>query len=111
MIHCARCGHEVPPDAPGEICPRCALGIALEPTVDGRRRVSRQFVPRRFGKYELLDEIDRGGMGIVYEARLLKPNRIVALKMILAGHLATEEQVQRFIHEARTAASLRHPNI
>lgn len=66
---------------------------------------------RPFGNYELLEIAGRGGMGVVYRARQLNLNRIVAVKLLPLGEFSRPEAVQRFRVEATAAASLQHPNI
>ena len=65
----------------------------------------------RVGEYDILDKIGHGGMGLVLKARSRRLKRIVALKLIKVGQLAEEQEVARFMVEARAAAHLEHPNI
>src|SRR5262245_4651917 len=67
--------------------------------------------PQRIGKFELLEELGRGSFGHVFRARDTELGRTVAIKLLRAGRLASREEVDRFLREARSAAQLTHPGL
>ena len=110
---CPRCGSSLGPDTPDGLCAPCLLESALTglPEEETLQRQASGTFPTVLGDYELISEIARGGMGVVFRARQRSLNRIVAVKLILVGQWASPAQVERFQAEAAAAARLDHPNI
>lgn len=107
---CPVCGIILKEDHPKAICSGCALKelVEIESPPDP---LSIGLAGRRVADYELIREIARGGMGVVYQARQESPSRMVALKLMLFGANAAPELIKRFQLEASAVAALKHPNI
>src|SRR5881409_1339598 len=119
---CRKCGATIPPNSPQQSCGACLLETGLgsveperevnaDPSTPLRTSLASSPMLMDFGDYELLEQIGRGGQGVVFRAHQKSLNRTVALKVISLGQWASEARVKRFRREAEAAARLEHPCI
>lgn len=106
---CRNCGAPLPTDAPSGHCPGCLIDLGFGPLPEDTRLPFERC--SRIGEYELIEQIGRGGMGVVYKARQMPLNRLVALKMLSPVAAASPRIAERLRLEAEAAGSLRHPGI
>ena len=115
---CPRCREPLRADGLRGLCSKCLYGALLGegggeavPSGGAVATGGRLVLPCVLGSYELLEEVARGGMGIIYRARQRPVNRLVAVKVLAAGVFASSDSLERFRTEAEAVASLDHPNI
>jgi serine/threonine protein kinase len=115
VLKCSTCGSDIEDDVHFAQCPKCLLDLGLLCEAPAEAELAAAFLPldskQALGDYEFLDRIGRGGMGAVYRARQVSLNRIVAIKVIGDGALASPAALARFRREAEATAKLDHPNI